>query len=318
MSTNTTPRGDSAESGKQLRLKVLPNSTPVPNWFFDNVLSLPGLRDAEKWTFLVAWRKTIGWQKTADFISISQIQKGARTRRQYAVEAGQLWENAGAFLRDRSGERGMIRYRVNPNIDGEKVVTELRRLVSGRNQFPRETSSHGEPEPVPGGTRTSSRAELTESKGSNEQTPLASDDAGMVHTPTAKTDPRFAAVKSSYVSEFEKRNPGVKAVFDGSDGKALKTLLEQQPDASAETINRWMMNAFASDEIPLRKGFRFRQFASLHAQFVDGPLRRGGSGEAKPETPWGELGLTRREYNDIRNGKYGSVAACKAARTNGA
>jgi len=72
----------------------------------------------------------------------------------------------------------MIRYRVNPNIDGEKVVSELERLVAGRNQFPRGTSIPTEPEPVPGGTGTSSRAELTESKGSKEQTP-ASADAGM-------------------------------------------------------------------------------------------------------------------------------------------
>jgi len=34
-------------------------------------------------------------------------------------------------------------------------------------------------------------------------------------------------VKGFYVTEFEKRNAGVKAVFDGSDGKALKTILER-------------------------------------------------------------------------------------------
>jgi hypothetical protein len=161
---NTTPPDDSVESGKQLRAQLLPNSTPVPNWFFDKVLTLPGLRDADKWTFLFVWRKTVGWQKTADFVAVSQIQKGARIRRQYAAEAGQLWEAAGVFQRDRCGLRGMIRYRLNPNIDGENVAKELERLVAGRNQFPRVTSIPTEPEPVPGGNSTSSRAELTESK----------------------------------------------------------------------------------------------------------------------------------------------------------
>jgi len=46
------PAGDRAEGGKQLRLQILPNSTPVPNWFFDKVLALAGLRDAESGPFL--------------------------------------------------------------------------------------------------------------------------------------------------------------------------------------------------------------------------------------------------------------------------
>jgi hypothetical protein len=305
---NTTPPGDSAESGKQLRAQLLPNSTPVPNWFFDKVLTLAGLRDAEKWTFLVVWRKTVGWQKTADFVSVSQIQKGARTRREYAAEAGQLWEAAGVFQRDRCGLRGMIRYRVNPNIDGAKVVRELERLVAGRNQFPRGTSIPAEPEPVPGGTRTSSRAELTESKGSKEQTPLASDDAGTVSHDDPKPDPRFAAVKDLYIRECEKRNPDARAVFDGSDGKALKSLLEQQPGATVEKLNGWLRNAFQSDDVPpLRRGFRFRQFAGYYTQYVNGALRSEGARQPQEALSRKEVERRRNELSPEAQRQYKEI-----------
>ena len=73
-------------------------------------------------------------------------------------------------------------------------------------------------------------------------------------------DPRHAIVKAHYIAEFEKRDAEAKAEFDGSDGKQLSKLLSAQPQASAEVICRWLDNAFASDDVPLRKGFRLREF----------------------------------------------------------
>jgi hypothetical protein len=115
-------------------------------------------------------------------------------------------------------------------------------------------------------------------------------------------------VKDFYVAEFEKRNPGVKAVFDGSDGKALKYLLEQQPDATAEIINRWQMNAFTSDDTPpLRRGFRFRQFASYHTQYAKGPVRRDGQQAEQPQISRKELERRRNELSPEAKRQYREI-----------
>jgi hypothetical protein len=122
------------------------------------------------------------------------------------------------------------------------------------------------------------------------ETPTAPKGAGDVRAPLEKViDPRFAPVRTFYVSEFEKRNPGVKAVFDGSDGKALNALLAQQPEATAETIIGWIRNAYSSDDTPpLRKGFRFRQFVAFHTQYSKGALCSDGVKQPHETLSWRE------------------------------
>lgn len=96
-------------------------------------------------------------------------------------------------------------------------------------------------------------------------------------------DLRFESVKSFYVAEFEKRNPGVTTPFDGSDGTALKRLLTQQGQATAETIIAWLRSAFESgDAPPLRPGFRLREFCSHATKYTAGPLGRARAANRAP------------------------------------
>jgi hypothetical protein len=91
-------------------------------------------------------------------------------------------------------------------------------------------------------------------------------------------DPRFGAVKTFYIEEFEKRRTGVKGKFDGRDGKALAQLLQDQPAASAESIIQWLSNAFDSNvTFPLLSGFRFHEFCNHVTKFTLGPLLKNGT-----------------------------------------
>jgi len=86
-------------------------------------------------------------------------------------------------------------------------------------------------------------------------------------------DPRYGPSKNSYLTLSEQA--GVKPVFDASDGKGLKILLEQHPNESADEILQWLRNAFNSERGLLEVGFRFRQFVQFHTQYQLGPLCLG-------------------------------------------
>jgi hypothetical protein len=92
---------------------------------------------------------------------------------------------------------------------------------------------------------------------------------------------RFSIVKRVFLEEFGKRSPTLKAPFDASDGKTLKSLLNRQPAATAEELITWMKNAFASDDVPpLRPMFRMREFCAHAEKYANGPLKRGGKSRA--------------------------------------
>lgn len=90
--------------------------------------------------------------------------------------------------------------------------------------------------------------------------------------PQGAVDPRFKAIREAYICEFEKRAPGLKAPFDGSDGKALKSLLAQQDRSTAEELIAMLVNAFNSDRPPLPKNFRLRAWCVHFASYRDGAL----------------------------------------------
>jgi hypothetical protein len=97
-------------------------------------------------------------------------------------------------------------------------------------------------------------------------------------TTADNVDPRFERVKEFYFTEFQKRLPTVKPTFDGSDGSALKKLLNQQPGSTAEVLTAWLQNAFDSDDVPpLRPGFRLREFCTHVTKYTEGPLLKNGT-----------------------------------------
>jgi hypothetical protein len=93
------------------------------------------------------------------------------------------------------------------------------------------------------------------------------------------TDGRFTPIRDFYVTEFERRNPGVKARFDGRDGKALADLLTAQKIATAEIITGWLRNAMESDvTYPLHANFRMHKFCAHFENFLNGPMRKRAGG----------------------------------------
>jgi hypothetical protein len=93
------------------------------------------------------------------------------------------------------------------------------------------------------------------------------------------TDGRFTTIRDFYIAEFERRNPGVKARFDGRDGKALADLLTAQKSATAEIITGWLRNAMESDvTYPLQANFRMHKFCAHFENFLNGPLRKRAGG----------------------------------------
>jgi hypothetical protein len=72
---------------KSLRTILLPNSSPVPNWFFDEILSSPEVPHATRSVFLFMLRKTVGWDRASEELSLTQIQQGSATSRHTAIHA---------------------------------------------------------------------------------------------------------------------------------------------------------------------------------------------------------------------------------------
>lgn len=119
-------------NSKSLRQIVLPNSTPMPNFFLDDLMHL--VPKPYFCVLMVIWRKTIGWDKPWDWIALSQIQRLAGVCRDTAIEAVRFWIEVGLIRRVRRGIRGSIAYA--PVLEYDKAVTtsRVRQLVENANR----------------------------------------------------------------------------------------------------------------------------------------------------------------------------------------
>lgn len=72
---------------RYLRTIFLPNSSPVPNWFFDEVLSDSSIPHATRSVLLFMLRKTVGWNNKIEELSLSEIERGAAVSRPSAIHA---------------------------------------------------------------------------------------------------------------------------------------------------------------------------------------------------------------------------------------
>lgn len=130
---------------------VIRNSTPVPNWFLDEILRMRGLPPSAIRVLLYLWRKTVGWDKEADFVSLSQIESGCAIGRREAVAGAKLWASVGLFSA-RLGDmpRSMTEYTVNVEADPRTVLAELelrcieRRAKKKRERLKRLSTQNGD------------------------------------------------------------------------------------------------------------------------------------------------------------------------------
>jgi hypothetical protein len=118
---------------KSARRLVLPKSTPFPNFFLDKVMPVVLPSGWKVLCFL--WRKTIGWDKDCDAVSLSQFVQGTGLKKDTVIKALAFWESVGLTSCDhRSGFGGINLYRVNLHYDPDIVVSRLRPTVKRTSQ----------------------------------------------------------------------------------------------------------------------------------------------------------------------------------------
>lgn len=128
---------------------LIPNSSQIPNIILDFVL--PRLPEAEARCLLYICRRTFGFHKDEDSISFSQFEKGIKSRQGRQLDHGTGLSrpsintslhhliHVGAIFVQRNAYGN--RYKLNLNMDVEKVVNEinqLRRLTRiGKSSLPK-------------------------------------------------------------------------------------------------------------------------------------------------------------------------------------
>lgn len=105
-----------------------PNYTQTPNILFDHWLPLLG--ECELRVLLVIMRKTFGWHKVRDRISISQLEKMTGSHRSNIIKATKDLIKKGLIKKEVSGDRGMqVTYY-------ELVVQDSNNLDQSRDDTP--------------------------------------------------------------------------------------------------------------------------------------------------------------------------------------
>jgi hypothetical protein len=102
--------------------RVMPNSTQIPNFVIDRLM--PTVSNACLAVVIFVCRKTFGWGKAEDRISLTQIEKGTGLSRPWTVKTLAKLTVCGLLLKKRS-PKGDI-YQLNLNCDLEAVLNTLR------------------------------------------------------------------------------------------------------------------------------------------------------------------------------------------------
>jgi DNA replication protein DnaC len=120
---------------------VIRGFTQVDNFLLDDVFPLVGTKFPKYPSVLLAViRKTIGWHKDSDWISLTQLERQSGARRKCVVAAVSFWCQTGLVRKEgRSGPRGTVRYAFISDYDPAALTSILRELVKPPDWFPQET-----------------------------------------------------------------------------------------------------------------------------------------------------------------------------------
>jgi replication protein O len=111
---------------------LIPNSTQVPNFLMDELLPIV---DSAEWKVIsFICRKTYGWQKREDRISLSQFESGTGVSRPWLVKILDRLTGSGLLLKTRN-QRGDV-YGLNLESDSENVKRILQRPRLGELSSP--------------------------------------------------------------------------------------------------------------------------------------------------------------------------------------
>ena len=78
-----------SDSAPRLQVANLPGSTPVPNWFLDDIMADGQVPHSVKYVFLYLYRQTVGWNRKDWEISLTEIMYATNVQRgtaSYAVK----------------------------------------------------------------------------------------------------------------------------------------------------------------------------------------------------------------------------------------
>ena len=100
--------GDQNGRSQSMMVRVMPRSTPFPNVLVDALMPLLSPMGWKMFCFL--WRKTVGWNKQSDRLSLSQIQRGCGMSRNSALKAIVELKGGGIIRDEGKGLRGVRVY----------------------------------------------------------------------------------------------------------------------------------------------------------------------------------------------------------------
>lgn len=226
---------------------LLPNTTQIPNIILD--MLLPELPPAETKCILYICRRTFGFGKTKDRISLSQFIKGIKTKdgtildhgtgmsRSQVVIALQSLAAAGVVYVEETTKGNYYELNLNLNIEvAIKIVKDTRakfqnhkvnkprqgtllKVVRKADQFGKQTTSGMES--IPKVVRKADPQNLE--KPSNKTKTIATADA------VATVDKKEQSPHKQFIEFWHdtvKQTRGIKPLFSPADGKNLKRTLE--------------------------------------------------------------------------------------------
>ncbi len=122
---------------------VVRGFTQVDNFLLDGVFPLVATKFPKYPSVLLSIiRKTIGWQKDWDWISLTQLELQSGARRKCVVAAVSFWCQVGLVRKEgRSGPRGTVCYAFNRDYDPAALTSILRKLVKPPDWFPQGTTT---------------------------------------------------------------------------------------------------------------------------------------------------------------------------------
>lgn len=105
--------------------------TQVDNFLLDVVMRLVSSKYPKYFqVFLAIWRKTVGWSKSGDFISLTQLQGDSGSARDTVIAALAFWSGVGLIRRGKkTGYRGTVFVEVIRDYDETELTSRINRLV---------------------------------------------------------------------------------------------------------------------------------------------------------------------------------------------
>jgi hypothetical protein len=130
-----------------IQQRAFKQSTPFPNLLLDKVM--PGVSHTSWKVLCFIWRKTVGWNKEWDSVSLRQIARGTGVCRDTIIHDLLSLKRFGLIKEGQPGPRGMAAYGVMFDFDSHRTGPRNRPVDNtDRSSTPTRTGRKNRPEPV--------------------------------------------------------------------------------------------------------------------------------------------------------------------------